>query len=204
MLRQLLALSLIAVAFSQGTVTWGGLGVAWNIESPQVSFTVAMAQADLSKFDWWGFGFNKDGEDFNDAGTDFYMVYKDGTGTGRVVDSYLQDDDAGPLTDSDNNLSVTTHAIDSNGNFVTSFSRNLDTGDSNDFVLVEGEEIELFLRAGIVKDGVAQWTKDFYMTNFSVDFTNTYTKEKDYEEGDYSPALTYFTGLLALLLFVPY
>lgn len=205
MLRQFLALSLIAVAFSDGTVTWGGIGVAWNIESPQVSFTIAMSSNDLSKFDYWGFGFNEDGEDFDDAGTDFYMVYKDGTGTGRVVDSYLQEKDAGPLTDTENNVSVTTHAVDANGNFVTSFSRNLDTGDtSHDYVLVEGAKAELYLRAGVVKDGVVQWTKDYYRTNFAVEFSNTYAKEKDFEEEDYSPTLTYFMGLLALLLFVPY
>ena len=203
MLRLVLLVSVLSVAWSAGSVTWGAIGVSWNIESPYVTFTVAMAAADLSKFDYWGFGFNEDGSDDDDEGTDFYIVYKDGTGVNRVVDSVLNDE-SGPTTDSVNDASIITHAVDASGNFVTSFSRLLDTGDANDYTLVEGTDYELFLRAGTVKDGAPQWVDDYYNKHFEVEFSNTEEKTKDYSEEDYSPALTYFIGLLGLILFVPY
>ena len=189
------------MAWSAGTVTWGAIGVSWNIESPYVTFTVAMAKSDLSKFDYWGFGFNAEGTDDGDAGTDFYMIYKDGTGTSRIVDTQVNSEETGPVTDATNDASIISHAVGTDGHFVTSFSRLLDTSDTTaDIVLVENSEYELFLRAGVNKDGVPQWTDDYYHTHFGIEFSNTYAKTKDYEEEDYSPALA-FMSMLGLLLF---
>lgn len=181
---------------------------AWEISGDQITFTITQPASILDAgAAWWGFGINADGES-KMAGADLYMIYRYGTGTERLVDSYATAN-ARPIDDSTSHVSVSFHGSNTNGDgsFVTVFSRSLDTGeDSQDRKLVDGEEYELQLSYGTITGGVANEhaKKDRVHTGITLDNDFTKTLDDRGEEDDYSVHLTAFLGILGMLLFIPY
>ena len=98
----------------------------------------------LDSFDWWGFGIT-DADGTMDH-FDVYMIYKDGTGDNRVVDSWAPS--AGAIfTDSINSITVESHER-SGGDFVSKFKRALQTADTEDEQLEEDKTFRMLLAAG--------------------------------------------------------
>jgi len=124
----LLTAMLLSTVLADTSASWGGITVSWDISGSNVEFTVVVTKDTIdSGSTWWGFGINSSS---SMAGADIYMIYKDGSGSNRVVDSTASSNSS-PTTDSTSHVTVSSHTTNGDGTMTTVFTRPLDTGDTS-------------------------------------------------------------------------
>ena len=120
--------AVLSGALADTSTTGIGMTVSWVFNGSDITFTTVATKSILdSGAEWWGWGIN--GSIYM-AGADIYMFYKDGTGANEVVDSYASGN-IRPGTDDVSHITVSSHAVNTDGTFTSVFSRPLDTGDTS-------------------------------------------------------------------------
>jgi len=178
--------STLAVAFGVGTFTSDDINVSWDISDGEVTFIVQVSSDIASEFNYWGIGLNPDDDDMD--GADLWIIQEDGT----VLDYWGIENDNPPL-DTDYNGTDDIHSVthtSSDGGYITTFTRDLDTGDSADVKLVEGDSYALIWAFGKSTSTTFLDHKESDSGSEDIDFTNDYSGDDD--------SAYYFTGAFSL------
>jgi hypothetical protein len=179
---------LLAVSFGGRYVWDDDFSVEWVITegTSTVQFTVKIAEELHKNAEWWGIGWSETESD-KMLNSDIYFINKNAAIGDRLTDNYATVNQK-PTQDASTCLTLISHGLDTAGAYVTIFTRELTSTDSNDISFTVNNDYNLLMAYGV-------GNHPNQVLHTAAKSTEV-TFENDYDgDDDFTGFLTYAMGL---------